>query len=255
MFNHSAIQYEVMFRLGDKEDYWSGDDGRDLIGRLLRDQPEAGLDPIFHHRSDGSLGEGLAPFRFRGGRGNFAIIALNDESADFLMSKEYIIRRALSYHYGHPVPIHTSHREVAIALSPYMKFYRASRLVFARKHQHLKTRFAWSAERQMTCIQELLLRDIQKQADASGLDMPSGPLPLQVFGIGPLTTIPLNKAGQKLYVGATHHADFMSTLDLKGSWNVGGLTNRGYGYITQSQRPTATESIQITDVGAHHAVV
>jgi hypothetical protein len=226
----SQPQYEVRFRVPEDR-LWRGEEGRDLIANLFESDPHPALAPLFHHNGDGSLAQGVPTIRFRGGRGFFGIVAVGEPAIDRVQSIERVIRRGIAERYEQPIRSESLDTQCSIGLSERAKIYRAHLVVFARNHRSMKTKFEYEDNELLMYLRGMALRDIRGQAKALELEIPSEQFPFQILEVGRRGRVPLNKPGQKLYVGYVKHIDFLTTLDFKGAWTLGGMNNRGYGSI------------------------
>ena len=236
-------QYQVLFRLADDKP-WRAEEGRSLLGQLFKDDPSESIATLFHHHTDGSLVSAMPTIRFRGGRGFFGIVAIGERAVDTLQSIDHVLRRRISEHLGRPIHAELSDTNVSVALAERMRHYRAHMVVFARKHRAMKTIFEAPDDQLQMHLRRMAIRDIRTQADTLGLELPSEHFPFQIVDVGRRARIPLNKEGQRLYVGAVNHVDILTTLDFKGHWALGGLQNRGYGGL-RPQRTSVRANLTV----------
>ena len=221
-------QYQVLFRLADDKP-WRAEDGRALLGQLFKGDPSESIATLFHHHTDGSLVSAMPTIRFRGGQGFFGIVAIGEKAVDTLQSIDHVLRRRLSEHLGRPIRAELSDTNVSVSLAERMRSYRAHMVVFARKHRAMKTVFEAPDDQLQMHLRRMVIRDIRTQAETLGLELPAEQFPFQIVDVGRRSRIPLNKEGQRLYVGAVKYIDIVTTLDFKGHWALGGLQNRGFG--------------------------
>jgi hypothetical protein len=249
MIHLATEQFELRFRIGDDKQ-WHGDTGRAFLGRIFVNVSDEWLRWIFAHESPVSRPAQPPIFRFRGGRGFFAIIAIGKDSVQLV---ESILRRRVAEALDRPIRTEALTTQVAIGRSERMRFYRAHEMVFARKARAMKTIFRADEAERHRYLQKTIIRDIGVQAEKLLLDVPAGSMPFQLIDVGPRSAVPLNKPGMNLHCGSVKYVDFMTTLDLKGHWAVGGLQNRGYGSIRPLRALSVDKSQTITVSGERHA--
>lgn len=252
MIHLATEQFELRFRIDDGK-HWHGDTGRAFLGRIFANVSDEWLRWIFAHEKPSSTPEQPPIFRFRGGRGFFSIIAIGDESVQLLESVGHVLRRRISEALDRPVRTESFNTTVSVARSERMRFYRAHKMVFARKARAMRTIFRADEAERHRYLQKTIIRDIRTQADKLMLDVPAGSMPFQLIDVGPRSAVPLNKPGMNLHCGSVTYVDFMTTLDLKGHWAVGGLQNRGYGSIRPLRSSNMDKTQTITVTGERHA--
>lgn len=183
---------------------------------------------------------GFPKVHFFGTRKGFGVTGFGDDGMAVVDDVLPLLHSRLSDSLKRIIPIDSRVMNATLEKRPYTFTYRVPQMVIQKHHHH--TELLNDPARGCAHIERLFLSSIARQAQALGIEVPSGS---EVSFLGAPKTFAAKSSKHGQAKLGLYHAAFEVNLRMTGIWTVGFMLSSGYGSIDANAQLGLARGVEV----------